>query len=224
MKLPTIRILPLTIAAGTLLLLVQLTSLWDTISLGLSTPARAEESKEAAADEHVAADAAKHGDTAADQAHGAEDKNSLADFSEAEIEVLYELSERRQLLDQREAKMAPRVALIDAAEQRIDARVRELQKLRTSIESLVRKYDDQENKDLESVVKIYETMKPKDAAAILEKLEMPVLLSIVVAMKERRSSAILAGMTPERAREVTAEMARKKTIDLSRESAVRNPG
>ena len=50
------------------------------------------------------------------------------------------------------------------------------------------------------------------------------LLNIVDAMKERKTSAILAAMTPDRARQVTAEMARKKAIDLTSIKDTGNPG
>lgn len=233
MTFPKIRVLPLTIAAAALMLTVQAGSLWDTVSLGLAGPARAEEAKEAKSADHAAAEETKdkgkkdgHGEATAHEppAEDDEDKDLLSDFTPEEIEILYELAKRRETLNQREAELAAREALIGAAEQRMDARVAELRELRHSIEELVGKYNDQERKELKSVVKIYESMKPKDAAEILEKLDLPILLSIVDAMSERRSSAILAAMRPDRARELTAEMAREKAIDLSRVSADRNPG
>lgn len=226
MKLPEIRVLPLTIAAAAALLTVQAGSIWQNVSIGFGTPARAEQTSDTAT---APADAGDKSDDARTKAHGGtaaddEPRDLLSNYTPEEIEVLYELARRRESLDRREAELESRIALVDAAEKRMEARVRELQGLRKSIETLLRQYDDQERKELESVVKIYETMKPKDAAAILEKLEMPVLLGIVDAMKERRSSAILAAMTPARAREVTAEMARKKVIDLTRDDGKDNPG
>ena len=226
MSLPNIRVLPLTIAAGTLLLAVQVGSLWTAASL-LVSPAQAQEAKkpstpEAAPKADAARPAPAETDGKAAPEHDAakagghvEEKDLLADFTKEELTVLYDLAQRRELLDQREAALVAREALVDAADKRMAARVDEMQGLRKSIEELVRQYDDQERKELEGVVKIYEAMKPKDAAAILEKLEMPILLSIVDAMKEKKTSAILAAMNPDRARQVTAEMARKKAIDLS---------
>lgn len=222
MTLPTIRVLPLTIAAGALLLAVETGSLWTTVSLlFVASPAHAEQAK-AAKDAKPADKTAKDGADShgmgkhADAADQGEDKDPLANFTPQELQVLSDLAKRREKLDERDAALTAREALVDAAEKRMKSRVAELQDLRSSIEALIHKYDAQQTKELKSVVKIYETMKPKDAAAILEKLDMPTLLSIVDAMKERKTSAILAAMTPKRAREVTAEMARKKAIDLSR--------
>src|SRR3546814_17765221 len=61
-------------------------------------------------------------------------------------------------------------------------------------------------------------MKAKDAARILEELTLPILMGIVETMKERKTAAILAEMKAERAREITAELARRRAIALSRVS------
>jgi flagellar motility protein MotE (MotC chaperone) len=227
MKGAAVRVLPMTIAATALLFAVQLGSLWSTASLVFAGPAQAAEGAPAAAnngDEVVSETQSEPVPRPAAKRDDEDSRDPLAEFTAEEIAVLYELAERRELLAQRETQLAEREALVDAAEKRMEARVQELQKLRSSIETLVRQYDEQERGELKSVVKIYESMKPKDAAAILEKLDMPVLLSIVEAMNERRISAILADMAPARAREVTAEMARKKEIDLSRVRAADKPG
>lgn len=137
------------------------------------------------------------------------------DFTPAEVAVLQALAARRDGLIKLEKELDARERLLAAAEGRLDKRIGELQQIRDSIEALVRQFDDQEKAELQSIVKIYETMKAKDAAAILEDLDMPILLSIMEVMKERKSAAILAAMGTERAREVTTELARERVIDLS---------
>ena len=113
--------------------------------------------------------------------------------------------------------------MLNAAEGRLDKRIDELQQLRDSIEALVRQYNEQEQAELQSIVKIYETMKPKDAARILEDLEMQILLGIMEMMKERKSAPILAAMGAERARQVTSELARKRAIDLAKQAGKSEP-
>ena len=63
-----------------------------------------------------------------------------------------------------------------------------------------------------------ENMKPRDAAAIFNDLDMPVLLSVVGRMKEARAAAVLAAMSPDKAREVTTQLAltRTKAADAAR--------
>ena len=54
-------------------------------------------------------------------------------------------------------------------------------------------------------------MKPHDAAAIFNALDKPVLLDILDRMKPAKASPVLAAMEAERARQVTAELAARRT-------------
>ena len=58
---------------------------------------------------------------------------------------------------------------------------------------------------------MYEAMKPRDAATIFNDLQMSVLLQVVDRMKDAKAAAILAAMTPDKARDVTAELAQMRT-------------
>ena len=51
-------------------------------------------------------------------------------------------------------------------------------------------------------------MRPRDAAAVFDELEMPVLVQIVDRMREAKAAPVLGAMRPERARLLTAELAR----------------
>ena len=61
-------------------------------------------------------------------------------------------------------------------------------------------------------MKIYETMKPKAAAAVFDRLEMPVLLELVTRMKEARAADVMARMRPDRAEAVTRELAHRRRL------------
>lgn len=124
----------------------------------------------------------------------------------AEIEILQQLAVRRDQLDVREREIEMRTGLLNAAEERINKKIAELQTLRTTIDGLIKKFDAQQDAKLSSLVKIYENMKPKEAARIFEDLEMDTLLEVSERMKERKLAAIIAKMTPEKAREVTVEL------------------
>jgi len=54
-------------------------------------------------------------------------------------------------------------------------------------------------------------MKPRDAAAILNDMEMSVLLPVLDRMKETKAAAILAAMLPDRARVATTQLAALRT-------------
>lgn len=204
-----IRLLPLLVVASALLLTVRAGEFAGGIELGGTTVALAETKSEASASSAPAPVA---------RAHEPEEDGSfdpITRFTDEELELLQDLSKRRQELIAREDEIDARNRLLDAAEARIDTRITELQEIRTTIEALVRQYDKQEQAELKSVVKIYETMKPKDAARILGDLELTTLLGILESMNTRKTAPILAAMQPERAREVTEELARLKTVDLS---------
>ncbi|MCZ8148546.1 MAG: hypothetical protein O9325_11960, partial [Roseomonas sp.] len=66
-----------------------------------------------------------------------------------------------------------------------------------------------------ALAKLYESMRPRDAAEIFNELDMPILVQVVNRMNERRAAPILAAMTPERARQVTAELSRMRSQTAS---------
>lgn len=127
--------------------------------------------------------------------------------SEAERALLGDLRQRRVGLDYRAQALDLREQVQSAAERRLGARLDELTSLQQRLEKMegARRAHDEAN--WRAMVKLYETMKPRDAAAIFNDLERPVLLQIVDRMQERRASLVLAAMQPERARELTAALA-----------------
>lgn len=125
--------------------------------------------------------------------------------------VLLELRQRRQDLDAREAAMTEREALLSAAEKKLVSRVEELSTLQGRLESLESAGRQRDDASWQGLVKMYETMKPRDAASIFNDLSMPVLIQVLDRMKEGKAAVLLAAMAPERAREVTAALARLRT-------------
>jgi flagellar motility protein MotE (MotC chaperone) len=140
----------------------------------------------------------------------AETTTNIPEYSEAELAVLQGLSGRREELEKRGTELDQREALLKAAEQRIEAKVQELKQLQGTMEALIRKYDDEEETRKKSLVKIFETMKPVEAARIFEQMDLPILLDIIERMKERNAAPVLAQMHPARAKQVTAEIARRR--------------
>jgi flagellar motility protein MotE (MotC chaperone) len=127
--------------------------------------------------------------------------------TDAEKAVLMELRQRRKDLETREATIAARESMLAAAEMKLSERVGELQALQSKLESLDASHRQQEDTAWQGLVKVYETMKPRDAAAIFNDLGMQVLLAVIERMKEAKAAAVLAAMSPDRAREVTMQLA-----------------
>jgi flagellar motility protein MotE (MotC chaperone) len=144
----------------------------------------------------------------------AEEKPSAPEpvaVSDSERAVLLELRERRKELEAREATLTARESMLAAAEKRLSSRVEELQGLQKKLESLDAGHRQQEDAAWQGLVKVYETMKPRDAAVIFNDLGMQVLLAVVGRMKEAKAAAILAAMAPDKARDVTTQLALSRT-------------
>ncbi len=225
-----IRFIPLTIFAATLMLTVKIGDIWEgfdglvngSFQVASAVAQTEEEAKKAT--ESQAADALR--DDAKGEAKAVPDalmKEPPAKMSklitedptlltQAEIELLQQLAERREVLESREQELEIRTGLLTAAESRIDKKVEELKVLRETIAGLIKTFDAQQDAKLLSLVKIYENMKPKDAARIFEDLELDTLLEVAERMKERKLAPVMAKMKPEKAREMTVELARLRQL------------
>ena len=221
-----LRVLPMLIGATSLLFVVKVGSVWTGVQdaarprLVVATASAAEPSQGVAAPPRTqqAADAtptpAQQAPDALGPASPAADRQPQqpAQLSQTELDVLQQLTERRKVLDEREGALAERSSLLQAAETRIDQKIQDLRDLRATLEQLTRIRDDQEERKILSLVKIYETMKPRDAARIFQDLEMDTLLLVVDRMKERKLAPIMAEMNPNKAMEVTVELARLRQL------------
>jgi flagellar motility protein MotE (MotC chaperone) len=137
--------------------------------------------------------------------------DSAPPIVDGERTVLLELRQRRQELDSRESVLTTRASLLTATEQKLSGRVAELQALQKKLEALETSRQEREDTSWQRLVKLYETMKPRDAATIFNELDMPVLLQVVDRMKESKAAPVLAAMQPDKARDVTTQIARIRT-------------
>ena len=221
-----IRFLALTIFFATLMLSVKISDIWDGIDGLLGGAIQVAEAQAQAQTNDAPAknpedqlenlEAKREKEDDPDANEGGDVSRLITDdptlMSPAEIEILQQLAVRRDNLDAREAEFSAREGLFKAAEERIDKKIAELQNLRVTIDSLIKKFDAQQDAKLNSLVKIYENMKPKSAARIFEQLEMDTLLEVAERMKERKLAGIMAQLGEERAREVTVELRRLREM------------
>jgi flagellar motility protein MotE (MotC chaperone) len=135
-------------------------------------------------------------------------------FSPTEIEVLKGLQKRRQELDKREQEIALKEGTLSVIEKNITAKIESLEKLQSELKTIMAKYEEKQNQEIQALVKIYENMKPKDAARIFDTLELEVLLGVTSNMKEVKLAPIIAAMDPNRAKILTVELANKNKINL----------
>lgn len=127
-------------------------------------------------------------------------------------DLLQSLSKRRDELDAQEKAMALRETILKATEMRIDGKIAEMRDLKKQVEDLLAEYKKKDEEQIMSLVKIYENMKPKDAARIFEEIDMKVLLQVINHMNERKIAPILANMSPDRAKDLTVEIAKQRQL------------
>ena len=100
------------------------------------------------------------------------------------------------------------------------ARAGELGALQNKLQDLEGARQQRDEAGWQGLVKLYETMKPRDAAVIFNDLQMSVLVPLVDRMKEAKAALIMAAMNPDKARDVTAQLAQVRTSrDISNKSA-----
>jgi flagellar motility protein MotE (MotC chaperone) len=200
MQFGSFRLLPLTIAAMAVLLVVKTGQ--------LVSAASSEEGKPPQATMPVAQPAQPQPQPSAP---AKPPETAPAPVSDGERALLLELRQRRQELDSRETTLTARESMLVAAEQKLSARVGELQSLQKKLEALDAARKEREDAGWQGLVKLYEAMKPRDAATIFNDLDMPVLLQVVDRMKEAKAAAVLAAMQPDKARELTTKIADMRT-------------
>jgi flagellar motility protein MotE (MotC chaperone) len=129
--------------------------------------------------------------------------------SSGERAILERLQERRKELDTRTRELEMRENLLKATEKRLDAKVAELKDLEARVKAAMGARDKAEAQRFNSIVSMYENMKSKDAARILERLDMKIMVEVATGMKPAKMSEVLAQMTPEAAERLTMELARR---------------
>lgn len=134
-------------------------------------------------------------------------------FSKDEVHVLQDLSHRRKELDKEQETLDMREDVLKATESKLDQKVQELKSLQSQVSELMKGYSAQENAKFQSLVKIYENMKPREAAKIFDELDMPMLIQIVTRMKEVRVAPIIAAMSPSKAKELSIELSKNRSLD-----------
>lgn len=134
-------------------------------------------------------------------------KGTQQPYTQTELDLLQNLTQRREELDQRARDLELKSSVLEATEKRINDKLVEMKALEKELSAVVAEYKNQQDTEIKSLVKIYESMKPGDAAAIFNEMDMPILLEVIDRMSERKVAPVLAGMSPTRARDVTQELA-----------------
>ncbi|MBR0643452.1 MotE family protein [Plastoroseomonas hellenica] len=212
------RILPVAVTAMGALFLLKAETLWRSAkapsgqaaasaAFAMIAPARASEETRAPAATPAAAAAPAPAPAAAlppTASPAAAPDPAIA----AERAVLEQLRARRAELEAREQAAVQREVMLAAAERRLQQRIEELSAMRRRLEAMESARGERDEAGWRGLVRLYENMRARDAAAIFDDLEMPVLVQILDRMGERKAAPVIGAMRPDRARSLTAELAR----------------
>jgi len=149
-----------------------------------------------------------------------------AGISPAELQVIQSLGARRGELDAREQGLSTELALVQAAEAKVDARIAAMNALKGDMQTLLGQLDDKQQAEVDRLVKVYEAMinnKPQDAADRFVLLSDEVRLPIAAKMKERALSAMLAKMPPPEAKRLTESLAARYVAQAAAARQAINP-
>ena len=124
-------------------------------------------------------------------------------FTQSEILILQELAERREALDLRSKEIDKKAIQLKVTEKEIDKRLKQMKEYEQKLKVLIDEYNAKEKERIASLVKVYSSMKPKEAARIFETLDLDVTVSLLKEMKPSTSSAILAQINPNKAKDIT---------------------
>ncbi|MFH2093653.1 MAG: hypothetical protein ABIJ31_14940 [Pseudomonadota bacterium] len=135
--------------------------------------------------------------------------------------VLRGLEEKRTMVEKEQKSMLEQKKQLQAFEEQIDEKLESLKNLKKQIEedmALLEKKKSQKEQEEEAayearigrLVKTYAGMKPKDAAAIVNTLNLEVAQEIFLRMKETSASGILALVESSKAAKISERLAFKR--------------
>lgn len=127
----------------------------------------------------------------------------------AAVSINERFGEKRRALDDRNKELDLRDSLVQAAEKRLDTRMKELKDLEDKLTEAKTQEEEHSGLKIKNLVVMYETMKPKEAAAIFDNLDMDVTIEVVSRMKPQLTAQILGKMATASAQKLTVEMARR---------------
>lgn len=118
-----------------------------------------------------------------------------------------DLARQRAELEAREAALLEREQLLAAIEERVRARMAELEAMEAKLRETVALADDAARRDIRRLTEMYQQMKPKRAGQIFNTMEPRFAAGFLGEMEPSAAALILANMDPERAYAVTVLLA-----------------
>ena len=117
--------------------------------------------------------------------------------------MLQALQEERDLLEAQKEQMSERRSEIELASEKLDIDQARLADLKSALDEMLNQVRQAQSDDLDRRVALYSAMKPKEAASIMNDLDIEVSVMVLGTMPERDAAPILARLNPVRARAIS---------------------
>ena len=119
-------------------------------------------------------------------------------------ETIYvEIQRERKLLDEQRQALIEREAKLQIGQQALESEAEKLLGFKAALEDLLAKVESAQNDDVNRLVNLYRNMKPKEAAGIINELDIESTVMILATMAERDAAPILANIDAARARAIS---------------------
>jgi len=135
------------------------------------------------------------------QADEASNESTISSVEERRI--LAELREARDLLEDREEKVAQREMELKTLREEVDKKLDELQQRRLELTQMLTQKEDIEIRKAKELGKMYEKMNSLKAAEVIASLEKELAVAILEGMRAKSAGKILAEMERDMAAELT---------------------
>jgi flagellar motility protein MotE (MotC chaperone) len=124
-------------------------------------------------------------------------------FSKDEVAILKSLDARRVELEKRKEKLEVEENRFKKMDREYAARLTELRTINQKLKEDRAKSNRQQDAKLDQLANVYGSMNPKNAAELIEQLDIEIAKRLIERMPEKRMAQILAMMSPDRALTIT---------------------
>lgn len=123
-----------------------------------------------------------------------------------------ELGKKKTELDAREKGLKEKETELRSLQEKIDARMAELNDLQTKLTKFAKQLGDKEkamkDSQMAHLVALYSAMEPGKAAAVMDKLNMETVVSILRYMKGKNAGKIMDMMAPDRGAKISEALSK----------------
>jgi flagellar motility protein MotE (MotC chaperone) len=128
---------------------------------------------------------------------------SKPQFSKEEITILKSLDNRRIELENRRKQIEEKEIDVRNKEREYAARLTEIKTITQQLKDDRVKDERKKKNQFDQLANVYGSMNPKEAAQLIEQLDITIARQLIERMPEKRIAQILALMTPDRALTIT---------------------